>query len=160
MTKKEQQNKQSKDMTTIQNSDNLERQIDNMEWTLYDRFVYGGLGHGYFCFPTNLIRVVMTVIFPPIGTILTHISLSNMFPYITWNTITHLFNNLDDILYSFILTACFYVPGLIYSLAKIKCQQTADQGQTMQDKERLKDVNMKEIRDHFRNIRAKSAILN
>lgn len=146
--------------TSNQNKDDLERQIDNMEWTLYDRFIYGGLGHGYFCFPTNLIRVIMTVIFPPLGTILTHLRMANRFPYITWDTLITLFNNIDDILYSFILTACFYVPGLIYSLSKIKCQQTAEQGQTEQDKERLKDVNMKEIRDHFKNIRAKASILD
>lgn len=144
----------------MSNRDNLERKIDNMEWTLYDRFIYGGLGHGYFCFPTNLIRVIMTVIFPPLGTILSHLHLVNRFPYITWKTLYTLFNNIDDILYSFVLTACFYVPGLIYSLAKIKCRQTEDEGQTEQDKERLRDVNMKEIRDHFKNIRAKSAVLD
>lgn len=140
--------------------DSLEIRIDNMEWTLYDRFVYGGLGHGYFCFPTNLIRIIMTVIFPPLGTILTHTVLSQNFPYITWQTIYNLFMNLDDILYAFVLTAFFYVPGLIYSLSKIKCQQTTEQGKTEKDRERLKDVNMSEIRDHFRNIRAKSQLLD
>jgi len=140
--------------------DNLEKRIDNMEWTLYDRFIYGGLGHGYFCFPTNLVRVIMTVIFPPLGTILSYLKLSKIFPYITWETIYTLFMNLDDILYAFVLTAFFYVPGLIYSLSKIKCQQTSEQGKTEKDKERLKDVSITEIRDHFKNIRAKSQILD
>ena len=45
--------------------DELENKIDNMEWTLFDRFLYGGLGHGYLCFPTNLVRILFTVIFPP-----------------------------------------------------------------------------------------------
>ena len=57
--------------------DDLETKIDNNEYTLFDRFLYGGLGHGYFCFPTNLVRILMTVIFPPLGTILKYFLFEN-----------------------------------------------------------------------------------
>ena len=44
------------------------------------------------------------------------------FPYITWNTLKQLFKTLDRIVYSFILTSMFYVPGLIYTLGNIACE--------------------------------------
>ena len=55
-----------------------------------------GLGYGYFCFPTNLIKIICTVIFPPLGTILKHMKISDTFPYITYETLNNLLNNLND----------------------------------------------------------------
>jgi uncharacterized membrane protein YqaE (UPF0057 family) len=138
-------------MTTKTNE--LEKKIDNMEWTLFDRFLYGGLGHGYFCFPTNLVRIIFTVIFPPIGIILKHLHVSTTFPYITGDTVKNLVANIDDIIYSFVLTAMFYIPGLIYGLSGLRCVETSDE-----NKEKLRDVTEKDIRDHFQNIKMRNAV--
>lgn len=133
----------------------LETKIDNMEWTLFDRFLYGGLGHGYFCFPTNLVRVLFTVLFPPLGVILKHLKVSPVFPYITLETIQNLINNIDDIIYSFVLTALFYIPGLIYGLSSLKCTETSDTA-----KENLRDLTDKDIKDYFTNIQKRKAIMS
>ena len=133
------------------NRDRLEIKIDNMEWTLYDRFMYGGLGYGYFCFPTNLIKIICTVLFPPLGTILKHMKISDTFPYITYETLSNLLNNLNDIIYTFILTAMFYIPGLIYGLSGLKCTAT-------EDLDKFQDLTMDDIKDHFKDIRKKKNI--
>tara|TARA_B100000242_G_C42962298_1_gene446328 strand:- start:215 stop:643 length:429 start_codon:yes stop_codon:yes gene_type:complete len=138
--------------------DELEEKIDNMEWTLFDRFLYGGLGHGYLCFPTNLVRILFTVIFPPLGTILRYLKISPVFPFITMETLVNLLRNIDDIIYAFVLTALFYIPGLIYGLSSLKCAETAGQDkETMED---LKEVSMNDIKDHFADIKRKKKIRN
>ena len=137
-------------------SDELEKKIDNMEWTLFDRFLYGGLGHGYLCLPTNLIRILFTVIFPPLGTILRYLKISSTFPYITMETLVHLFRNIDDIIYAFVLTALFYIPGLIYGLSSLKCAETENQDkESMED---LAEVSMSDIKDHFYDIKKKKSL--
>jgi uncharacterized membrane protein YqaE (UPF0057 family) len=105
--------------------DEREARIDAYNWTLFDRLMYGGLGYGAFCLPTNFFKIIFTVIFPPLGEILTIVSdfISQDFPYITWQTLKAIINNLDRIIYSFILTSMFYVPGLIYSLGNITCDE-------------------------------------
>lgn len=131
---------------------NLEQKIDDMEWTLFDRFLYGGLGHGYFCLPTNLIRIVFTVIFPPIATIMKYLKMQSSFPYITSDTLRNLINNIDDIIYSFVLTALFYIPGLIYGLSNLKCAETSGTGDgevTKEDFEMVQDLTMDDIKTHF-----------
>lgn len=138
--------------------DSLEQKIDNMEWTLFDRFLYGGLGHGYLCFPTNLVRILFTVIFPPLGTILRYLKISTVFPYITMETLVNLLRNIDDIIYAFVLTALFYIPGLIYGLSSLKCAETA--GQDSEAMEDLKEVTVADIKDHFSDIKKKKRIRN
>lgn len=105
--------------------DEREARIDAHNWTLFDRLMYGGLGYGAFCLPTNFFKIIFTVIFPPLGEILNVVSdfISEEFPYITWRTLKAVINNLDRIIYSFILTSMFYVPGLIYSLGNITCDE-------------------------------------
>ena len=61
-------------------ADELEQRIDDNEYTLFDKFLYGGFGYGYFCLPTNIFRVILTVIFPPLGVILKY--LDDEFPYV------------------------------------------------------------------------------
>ena len=134
------------------NRDRLEIKIDNMEWTLYDRFMYGGLGYGYFCFPSNLIKIICTVIFPPLGTILKHLKIETVFPYITYETLSNLLRNINDIIYCFILTAMFYIPGLIYGLSGLKCTATQDAN------EDFKDLSMDDISEHFNDIKRKKQI--
>jgi len=129
-----------------------EQSITSMDWTLYDRLLYGGLGHGYFCLPTNLIRIIATVLFPPIATILKYLKLSTEFPYITMESLVFLLENIDDILYSFVLTALFYIPGLIYGLSNIKCAELGE------DKEELKDLTEADIKQHFQDIKTMNRI--
>ena len=102
--------------------DTLEIKIDEGNYTLYDKFIYGGLGYGTFCLPTNLFRIIFTVIFPPLGIFMGYII--NTFPFVDF---PKLIRNIDKIIYSFILTMLFYIPGLIYSLSVIKCGNQEDE---------------------------------
>jgi uncharacterized membrane protein YqaE (UPF0057 family) len=95
--------------------DSLEVKIDENNFTLWDRFMYGGLGYSMITLPTNLFRIIGTVLFPPLGVIMKYII--NEFPYIDF---VSLFTNLDEVIYVLILTTFFYIPGLIYSLSIIK----------------------------------------
>jgi uncharacterized membrane protein YqaE (UPF0057 family) len=135
----------------------LEKKIDDMEWTLFDRFMYGGLGHGYFCFPTNLVRIIFTVLFPPLGVILKHLKVVEEFPYITMQTLQNLFDNIGDIVYCFVLTSLFYVPGLIYGLSGLKCAETSggDGGTSGED---FRDLTMDDIKSHFKAIKRKNEV--
>lgn len=130
-----------------QKRNEIETKIDQMEFTLFDRLLYGGLGHGYFCLPTNLIRIIATVLFPPIATILKYLKLSTEFPFITMESLVYLLQNIDDILYSIILTMLFYIPGLIYGLSNIKCEETGE------NLEELKDLTEADIKQHFEDIK-------
>lgn len=94
--------------------DELEVKIDNYDYGFYDRIMYGGLGYGTFCLPTNLFRIIFTVIFPPLGVMFDY--LKEEFPYVDFKK---LIENLNEIIYVFILTAMFYIPGLIYALMTI-----------------------------------------
>lgn len=98
--------------------DDLERRIDEGNWTYTDKFIYGGLGYGNMCLPTNLFRVIATIIFPPLGIVINYLDPLDYFPYLSF---TNSIKNIDELLMSIILTAFFYIPGLIYSLNKIKC---------------------------------------
>ena len=113
-------------------TDYAENKIYNERYGLFDRVLYGGLGHGVLIIPTNFFRIIFTIIFPPIGEILNIIGdkLLNEFPYITWDTIKYLFDvkNLNRIVYSLVLTSMFYVPGLVYTLANLTVDKTAERG--------------------------------
>ena len=104
-------------------TDYAENKIYNDNYALFDRILYGGIGYGTIVIPLNFFKIIFTLIFPPIGEILSIIGdkLLNNFPYITWDTLKTLFdvNNLNRIIYSLILTSMFYIPGLIYTLSKI-----------------------------------------
>ena len=104
-------------------TDFLENDINDDNYTLFERVMYGGIGYGVIVVPTNFFKIIFTIIFPPIGEILNIIGkyLLNNFPYITWDTLKYLFQfeNLNRIIYSWLLTSMFYVPGLVYTLAKL-----------------------------------------
>ena len=111
-------------LTTNTANSRLER-IENDEWTLYDQILYGGLGYGHFCVPKNLVRILFTIIFPPIGMCLKYTT--DKFPFMDF---AGLFANITSILTCFVLTSLFYVPGLIYALNQIhddKDQRAKDQ---------------------------------
>tara|TARA_B100000902_G_scaffold389974_1_gene438103 strand:+ start:2272 stop:2607 length:336 start_codon:yes stop_codon:yes gene_type:complete len=94
--------------------DELERKIDNYEYGLIERVMYGGMGYGTFCLPTHLFRIIFSIIFPPLGVIFNFIT--DEFPFIDFKM---LMENINEVVYVFILTAIFYIPGLIYALTTI-----------------------------------------
>jgi uncharacterized membrane protein YqaE (UPF0057 family) len=104
-------------------TDAAEYDIYRGDYSLISRTLYGGLCSGGILLPTNFFKIILTLIFPPLGTILEIIGefLIDEFPYITWNTLKILFdyNNFNKIIYTFILTSMFYVPGLVYTLAQL-----------------------------------------
>ena len=98
--------------------DELEKRIDEDEYTLFDKIMYGGLGYGYFCLPTDLLRIIFTVIFPPIAIIVKYIQ--DEFPFIDFKKLIF---GIDELIYSIVLTMFFYIPGLIYSLSIINNEE-------------------------------------
>jgi uncharacterized membrane protein YqaE (UPF0057 family) len=92
-------------------------------WTLFDKVMYGGLGYGAFCLPSDFFKVIIAILFPPLGEIINIVedTVSDAFPYITLDSIKALctYKSLNIIVYSFLLTALFYIPGLIYTLTNI-----------------------------------------
>jgi len=104
--------------------DVAEQDIQKGKYNLVSQVLYGGLASGALVLPTNFIKIILSLIFPPLGTIFEIIEdkLLNKFPYITWNTLKKLlvFENINKIIYTFILTSMFYIPGLIHALAHIR----------------------------------------
>ena len=106
-------------------TDYAENKILTNSYDIFDRILYGVMGHGTITIPINFIKIIFTLIFPPIGEILNIIGdkLLNKWPYITWDSILTLFDtnngNLNRIIYSFVLSSMFYIPGLIYTLSNI-----------------------------------------
>ena len=98
-------------------------QIDADDWTLFDKIMYGGLGYGAFCLPTDFFKVIIAIIFPPLGELINIVenTVSSSFPYFTWDTLVILcnYNNITHLVYSLILTTLFYIPGLVYTLTNI-----------------------------------------
>ncbi len=103
--------------------DVAEQDIQNGKYNLVSRILYGGVFSGAIVLPTNFLKIILTLIFPPLGTLLEIVSeyLLNEFPYITWDALKKIFefDNINKIIYTFVLTSMFYVPGLVYTLAQI-----------------------------------------
>lgn len=93
------------------------------QWTLFDKIKYGGLGYGAFALPSNFFTLIIAICFPPLGQVLTIIGdkMSDTIPFITLDTIKILLQpvSISKIIYSFMLTALFYIPGLVYVLENI-----------------------------------------
>lgn len=102
-------------------------EINVNKWTLFDKLMYGGLGYGAFCFPTDFFKVIIAILFPPLGEVLNILddTITADFPYVSWECIKKLceYENMKRLVYSFVLTALFYVPGLVYTLTGIVEQQ-------------------------------------
>ena len=99
----------------------IKKKIEDQEYSLFDKIMYGGLGYGYFCLPTNIFKIIATILFPPIGIIIENVGkLSQNFPYVRGSNLKNIISKVDEIIYSFVLTMLFYIPGLIYTLNKIK----------------------------------------
>ena len=130
-------------------TDFVENKIYSNNYDLFDRSLYGGIGHGIVVIPTNIFKILFTVIFPPLGEILEIVSdyLLDEFPYITWDTIKELFKfeNLNKIIYSFILTSLFYVPGLVLTLAHLTIKSRSNKGSLVCDQETGQCIDMEEL---------------
>lgn len=98
-------------------------EINADDWTLYDKVLYGGLGYSSFCLGSDFFKVIIAILFPPLGEICNIVedTVSPDFPYLNWNTIKKIceYDNLKKIIYSFVLTTLFYIPGLVYTLTNI-----------------------------------------
>ena len=98
-------------------------EIDLKKWTLFDKVMYGGLGYGAFCLPSGFFKIFITVLFPPLGEIVNIVGdeVSYDMPFFTWGVIRNLvdYENITKIVYSFLLTTLFYIPGLVYTLRNI-----------------------------------------
>lgn len=105
----------------------MANEINVNKWTLFDKLMYGGLGYGAFCFPTDFFKVIIAILFPPLGEVLNILddTITADFPYVSWECIKKLceYENIKRLVYSFVLTALFYVPGLVYTLTGIVEQQ-------------------------------------
>ena len=73
----------------------------------FDMIMNGGFGMGTVCLPIYLPRMIITIIFPPLGIILEQNEKG-------WPEPT-------KIITSIILTSCFYFPGLIHALYGLDC---------------------------------------
>jgi hypothetical protein len=107
-------------------ADVVENDILRDNYTLFQKMLYGGVSHGVWIIPTHFFKILITLLFPPIGEIFNAITrvpdfILDTFPWITWDAIKELmkFETLNRIVYSFILTSMFYIPGLIYVLAEL-----------------------------------------
>ena len=100
------------------------------DWTLYDKITYGGLGYGAFVLPSNFFLIIITCIFPPLGQIINVLgsTIISIPPFFTWESLKAVLepssdpkvtSNFTKIIYSFLLTCLFYVPGLCYVLGNI-----------------------------------------
>lgn len=77
----------------------------------FNKLMYGGFGFGPMCFPTYIPKIILSIIFPPIGVILEEAANG--------------FQDVSRIIVSFVLTSLFYFPGLIHALTiNIKCPKT------------------------------------
>jgi uncharacterized membrane protein YqaE (UPF0057 family) len=87
------------------------------EYGLMDKILYGGLGYGYFCIPSDFFKVIFMTLFPPLGILIHYFGkMDTSFPFISWSNIKNILSHMDEFIYSFILTMLFYVPGLVYTI--------------------------------------------
>ena len=97
--------------------------IDAAHWTLFDKIMYGGLGYGSFTLPANFFKLIIAICFPPLGQVINIIGdqILSYPPFITLDALKLLLqpDSITKIIYSFLYTTFFYIPGLIYVLGNI-----------------------------------------
>jgi uncharacterized membrane protein YqaE (UPF0057 family) len=112
----------------MSNSNLQPNEIDPTKWTLFDRIMYGGMGYGAFCLPSNFFNIIIAVVFPPLGEIVNIVgsTVSTTLPYLNWDVVKALlhYESINRIIYSFLLTTLFYIPGLVYTLTNISDNDT------------------------------------
>ena len=121
-------------MSSFDSHEKIKSKIINQEYSLFDKIMYGGIGYGYFCMPTNIFKIIATVLFPPIGIIIENVGkLSDEFPYIRLDNLKNIISKVNELIYSFVLTMLFYVPGLIYTLNKFKSNKREKEFESKSD---------------------------
>jgi len=104
-------------------TDVVENDILNGNYSLFQKVLYGGVSHGVVIIPTHVLKLLFTLIFPPLGEVISCIGefISDTFPWVTWEALKKLveYKILNRIIYSFVLTSLFYIPGLIYTLSNL-----------------------------------------
>ena len=114
-------------MSSSTEHEKIKAKIRNNEYTLFDKALYGGIGYGNFCMPTNFFKIIATVLFPPIGILIENVGkLDSKFPYFRYQNFKNIVYKIKEFIYSFVLTMMFYIPGLIYTLNKFKSNQTEE----------------------------------
>lgn len=113
-------------MSNLSSGDaNIINKINNDEYTLFDKILYGGLGYGHFCLPANIFKILFTIIFPPLGILIHNMGdPRNEFPYISIDNIKNIIKSMDQFIITLILTSLFYAPGLIYAFTQIKSNKS------------------------------------
>lgn len=103
----------------------ITEKVENNEYTLYDKVMYGGLGYGYLCLPANMFKILVSIIFPPLGILINNVGeVKPEFPYISLENFENILKKFDEFIISLLLTALFWVPGIIYTLSKLKQDKT------------------------------------
>jgi len=130
-------------------TDFVENKIFSDKYDLFDRTLYGGIGHGVIIIPSNIFKVLFTVIFPPLGELINDLQdyILDDFPYVTWDTFKELFQfkTLNKLIYSFILTSLFYVPGLVYTLSNLTIKSRGIRGSIVCDANSGKCIDMEDV---------------
>ena len=54
-------------MDSKDSHEEIKQRISDGEYSLFDKIMYGGLGYGYLCVPSDVFKWIFTGIFPPIG---------------------------------------------------------------------------------------------
>ena len=80
--------------------------------SLYDKLMDGGLGYGSICFPAEIGKYILLIIFPPLYVFIDQWKLG--------------FPRIDRIIVNFLLTSFFYFPGLLHALSLLKCGPMAN----------------------------------
>jgi uncharacterized membrane protein YqaE (UPF0057 family) len=108
-------------------TDVVEDDILNDNYTFFQRILYGGVSSGILIIPTHFFKILITLIFPPLGEIFGALTssvgfIADSFPWITWDALKKLvhYETINRIVYSFLLTSLFYIPGLLYSLSNLE----------------------------------------
>lgn len=101
----------------------MSNNIDASQWTTFDKVMYGGFGYSSFCLPSDFFKIIVAILFPPLGELVNILedTITDSFPFITWASVKKLctYETLNTIVYSIVLTTLFYIPGLIYTLSNI-----------------------------------------
>jgi len=131
-------------MDSKESHEEIKKKIKNGEYGLFDKILYGGLGYGYFCIPSDVFKWIFTGIFPPIGIFIHYFGkLSKKFPYITAQNLKNLVSHIDEFIIAFLGTMLFYVPGLMYVINIFN--KSASTSENLEDnKEKYENTSNKE----------------
>ena len=103
-----------------------------MSTSIFDAIMYGNLVAHDICLPTYIFRLMITILFPPIGVWIKQHDAGYPEP--------------GKIAICLILTSLFYFPGLIYALNNYQCSETDGMNRSYL---RSNDTNVAEDKQRF-----------